>query len=362
MSTIKVLHVIARMNVGGAAKYVGDLVENVPNSELATGFVQGSELEDSITDELILHRIPHLGRKISVVNDIRAWRELRLVIQELQPDVVHTHTFKAGFVGRLVGGNHKRVHTFHGHLFDDLSFSQVEKMVITIVERYLAKKTDILISVGDRVGQDLRAAGIGANREWVSISPGVTRLPIVDKIRARDALKLDRDAFLVGWMGRMTSVKNPFLALEVAKRMPEVQFVFAGGGDLLQRVRENAPKNVEVIGWVDASKFWSAVDCAISTSDNEGMPIALIEAQLAGIPVIATNVGSISEIIEDGITGFVTQKGVDGLSIGLLAMISNSNLLRSMSVAAPKFAESKFGLLKMLEAHLSIYAKLVRNT
>ena len=171
MSTIKVLHVIARMNVGGTARYVGDLVENIPNSALATGYVQRSEIEDPVVNTISPYRIPHLGRKISPINDFKAWVELRRLIREIKPEIVHTHTFKAGLIGRLIGGDHKRVHTFHGHLFDDQSFSPVEKWIITFSERYLASRTDFLISVGEKVGQELRAAGIGPNKKWTSIAP-----------------------------------------------------------------------------------------------------------------------------------------------------------------------------------------------
>ena len=107
MSTIKVLHVIARMNVGGTARYVGDLVENIPNSTLAIGYVQGSEIEDLIVNTINPYRIPHLGRKISPINDFKAWVELRRLIREIKPEIVHTHTFKAGLIGRLVSGDHK---------------------------------------------------------------------------------------------------------------------------------------------------------------------------------------------------------------------------------------------------------------
>ena len=286
MSTVKVLHVIARMNVGGTARYVGDLVQNIPNSALATGYVQGSEIEDPVVININPYRIPHMGRAISPFNDFKAWLELRKLINEIKPEIVHTHTFKAGLLGRLIGGNHKRVHTFHGHLFDDQSFSSIEKGIITLSERYLANRTDVLISVGERVGQDLRASGIGPNKKWVSIAPGVEALPSFDKAEARKILGIKADVFLVGWMARMTGVKNPLLALDVARQMPDVQFVMAGGGDLLELVAKSAPANVAVIGWTDASLFWSAVDCALSTSDNEGMPIALIEAQLAGLPAV----------------------------------------------------------------------------
>ena len=362
MSTTKVLHVIARMNVGGTARYVGELVKNIPDSVIATGYVQDAELEDPIANGLPILRVPHMGRKISPINDFRSWLELRNLVRELKPEIIHTHTFKAGLIGRLISGNHKRVHTFHGHLFDDQSFSSTEKKVIILVERYLAKRTDFLISVGKRVGHELRSTGIGTNKEWASIPPGVKILPILNKTEARNHLKLDPGAFLVGWMARMVGVKNPLLAIEVAKRMPQVQFVMAGGGDLLEQVRQRAPENVTVIGWTDAATFWSAVDCAISTSDNEGMPIALIEAQLAGIPVVATNVGSNSEVIEDGVTGLVTKKDVSALVTGLLSIISDGSLLISMSLAAREFAERKFNLMMMLEAHAKIYANLLTNT
>ena len=361
MSTIKVLHVIARMNVGGTARYVGDLVENIPNSALATGYVQGSEIEDPVVNTINPYRIPHLGRKISPINDFKAWVELRRLIREIKPEIVHTHTFKAGLIGRLIGGDHKRVHTFHGHLFDDQSFSPIEKWIITFSERYLASRTDVLISVGEKVGQELRAAGIGPNKKWASIAPGVQALPKIDKTKAREILGLKLDVFTVGWMARMTGVKNPFLALEVARQLPNVHFVMAGGGDLLEQVKAKAPINVQVIGWADAATFWSAVDCALSTSDNEGMPIALIEAQLAGVPVIATDVGSVSEVLEINKSGMLMEHGIESLTMALETLIGDEILYVSMSTESAKSASLKFSPLKNFGLHSSIFKSLVKT-
>jgi glycosyltransferase involved in cell wall biosynthesis len=358
MSTVKVLHVIARMNVGGTARYVGDLVAKIPDSALATGFVQGSEIEDPIAQNLTTFRIPHMGRRVSPHNDLKAWLELRRIVREIKPEIVHTHTFKAGLIGRLVGGKHKRVHTFHGHLFDDQSFSPFEKRVITIAERYLAKRTDLLISVGERVGQELRRAGIGSTKKWESIAPGVEALPLIYKSEARKRLGLDPNVFLVGWMARMTGVKNPLLALEVAKGMPEVQFVMAGGGDLLEVVAKSAPSNVAVIGWTDASTFWSAVDCAFSTSDNEGMPIALIEAQLAGVPVVATNVGSNSEVIEDRVTGVLTGKDAASLIESLGSLVTDERFFKSLAEQTTSVSARKFSPTEMIDKHLHVYSEL----
>ena len=348
------------MNVGGTARYVGELVEKIPNNKLATGYVQGSEIEDPCVEKLNVLRVPHLGRKISLLNDFRAWLELRKIIKDVKPLIVHTHTFKAGVIGRLIPGGHKRVHTFHGHLFEDQSFSLLEKYFITLTEKFLAKRTDFLISVGNKVGIELRAKKIGLNQPWTSIAPGVKTLPIVEKGKARKSLGLDPKGILFGWMARMEIVKNPFLLLEVAHQLPDANFVMAGGGSLLEEIRSKAPQNVAVIGWADASNFWAAVDCAISTSDNEGMPVALIEAQLAGVPVIATDVGSNAEVVEDSRTGIITSKKPKDLVKAIAGLTIANNRLKSMGKSAKKRANVEFSLQKMIKEQKKIYEILLK--
>ena len=358
MSTTKVLHVIARMNVGGTARYVSELVEAIPDSKLATGFVQGSEVEDPSVSQLPVIRINHLGRKISLVNDYKAWRELREAVRECKPEIIHTHTFKAGLIGRLVRGKHKHIHTFHGHLFEDRSFSGLEKKIITLIEKWLAPRADVLISVGHNVGKELREEGIGVGQKWVSIAPGVEALTLLEQSDARKSIGVNESEMLIGWMARMTSVKNPNLLLQVALRLPDVQFVMAGGGDLLETIKSNAPTNVKVIGWADAATFWSAVDIAISTSDNEGMPVALIEAQLAGLPVIATNVGSNSEVIQDEVTGLIASRSVDALVGAVNRFTSLPSLIRTQGDKGRVRASKEFSLEKMIRSHADLYREV----
>jgi len=341
------------MNVGGTARYVGDLVAGQPagyESLLATGFVQGSEIEDDCVHGLPVVRIPSMGRAINPVADIRAYFELRKVIREYKPDIVHSHTFKAGLLARLVPGTHKRVHTFHGHLFDDQSFSGLAKIFITAAEKFSATRSDVLISVGERVGRELRAAGIGANKKWVSIAPGVKPL----------ATTPYTGEFVVGWMARVTSVKNPLLALDVARLLPDIKFVMAGGGDMAHEIPLIAPANLSVIGWTDAAKFWSSVSVALSTSDNEGMPIALIEAQLAGIPVVATDVGSNSEVIANTETGFVVQKTAEALADAISTLATHPQLRSAMGSAAVERALKVFSPAQMIDSHAELYMALFR--
>jgi glycosyltransferase involved in cell wall biosynthesis len=142
--------------------------------------------------------------------------------------------------------------------------------------------------------------------------------------------------------------------------MPELSFVMAGGGNLLEEIKNRAPKNVAVIGWVDAPTFWSAVDCAISTSDNEGMPVALIEAQLSGLPVIATDAGSNAEVVEDGITGVVTTKNLVELIQAIKKLIGNSKLINLMGEASKTRATKEFSIEKMLHMHKYVYLELMK--
>ena len=346
------------MNVGGTARYVGELLEAIPNSKLATGFVQGSEVEDPSVSQLPVVRINHLGRKISLVNDYKAWRELRTIVRDCKPAIIHTHTFKAGLIGRLVRGPYKHIHTFHGHLFEDNSFSALEKKIITLVEQWLAPRADVLVSVGVNVGKELREARIGVGQKWVSIAPGVEAPTLLDKSEARKLIGVNESGMLIGWMARMTSVKNPNLLLQVASRLPDVQFIMAGGGDLLESIKRVAPANVKVIGWAEAATFWSAIDIAISTSDSEGMSIALIEAQLAGLPVIATNVGSTSEVIKNEITGFITDKNINSIIAAIDRFRAFPDLVHILGTKGKHRAGEEFSPEKVIQSHKHLYYEL----
>ena len=158
----------------------------------------------------------------------------------------------------------------------------------------------------------------------------------------------------------MTGVKNPLRALEIAKLFPDAQFLIAGGGDMLDEVRAQTPKNTKVLGWTDAAKLFAASDIILSTSENEGVPIALIEAQLASKPVVATNVGGVAEVIINNKTGFVTKKNTEELAKALEKLINSKALRTSQGKAAKAHATKTFSVEKMINAHVSLYKKLAK--
>jgi glycosyltransferase involved in cell wall biosynthesis len=362
---MRVLHVIARLNVGGTARYITQLAHELPKHGIetfvATGFVQGAEVEDPSAQTIELIRVPALGRSIRPIKDHIARKQLEKIIQEVKPDIIHTHTFKAGYMIRMKKQDIPVIHTFHGHLLDDPEFSGFKSKIIVNLERKFAKKSVKLVTVGRRVADELLEQKIGFRNQFVNIPPGVVAIDVTPKAQALKNLDLeDTSVPIVGWIARVTAVKNPMRALEVADALPDTRFVMAGGGDLLEQIKAKAPSNVSVIGWAEAADLFGATDIILSTSENEGMPVALIEAQLAGKPVVATDVGSVSEVILNHETGIVTNKNAGSIASALESLILDKSTREEMGRLAVARAQALFSVDRMINAHIELYKSIVK--
>jgi glycosyltransferase involved in cell wall biosynthesis len=362
---MRVLHVIARLNVGGTARYITQLANELPKHGIetfvATGFVQGAEIEDESAQSIDLIRVPSMGRSIRPIKDHFARKQLDKIIAEVKPDIIHTHTFKAGYVIRMKKQQVPVIHTFHGHLLDDPEFTGFKSRVIVELERKLAKKSAKLVTVGRRVADELLEQGIGYRTQFVNIPPGVVPVTVTPKQKALENLNLEDDGKpLVGWIARVTGVKNPMRALEVADAMPDTRFVMAGGGDLLDQIKAAAGANVSVIGWAEAADLFGAADIILSTSENEGMPVALIEAQLAGKPVVATDVGSVSEVILNHETGIVTNKNAGSIASAVESLVLDKTTREEMGRLAIARAQALFSVDRMVNAHIELYKSIVK--
>jgi glycosyltransferase involved in cell wall biosynthesis len=362
---MRVLHVIARLNVGGTARYITQLANELPKHGIeafvATGFVQGAEVEDESAQSINLIRVSSMGRSINPIKDHFARKQLEKIIAEVKPDIIHTHTFKAGYVIRMKKQSVPVIHTFHGHLLDDPEFTGFKSKIIIELERMLAKKSVKLVTVGRRVADELLDQKIGYRTQYVNIPPGVVPVNVTPKQQALKNLNLEDDGKpLVGWIARVTGVKNPMRVLEVADAMPDTRFVMAGGGDLLEQVKAAAPSNVSVIGWAEAADLFGAADIILSTSENEGMPVALIEAQLAGKPVVATDVGSVSEVILNHETGIVTNKNTGSVVSALESLVIDKAKRAEMGRLAIARAQALFSVDRMINAHIELYKSIVK--
>jgi glycosyltransferase involved in cell wall biosynthesis len=363
-----VLQVIARMNLGGTSKYLLKLNKELESigikSPIATGHVQKGEIEDPDIKKIKPIRVEHLGRKISVINDLKAMKELYNLILKLRPDIIHTHTFKAGFLVRVqrnkiedkLNKKIRFIHTFHGHLFYDPEFNRLKRQIITWIERYLSRNTDQLITGGVNVKKDLEEKRIVGIIQTISIPPSVERLRVLPKKEALSKFKIsDKFRFRVLWLARVSKVKNPFMVVKIAKEIPEFDFYLVGGGNLLSKVKSLAPDNLKLLGWQNISDVLSIADVFLSTSSNEGVPIAFIQAQLAGIPIIATNVGSVSEVVIHNKTGILCNNSTQQIISALRMLEANKNLRNNMSKAAKQSTAQNFSNKQFVDAHLRVY-------
>jgi glycosyltransferase involved in cell wall biosynthesis len=354
----RVLHVIARFNVGGTARYLDNLIPGLSDhfeTLLALGHVQGYEIEDSRLAKISFMRIEHLGRKISPVQDLQAYLEIRRAVKHFKPQIIHSHTFKAGLLTRLMFFRIPKVHTFHGHLMGDPEFSKRAVQVIVNIERQLAKVTKKLITVGEQVSKDLLQVGVGKPSQYISIASEGQILNFLSRQEARAKLDIHTSAPVVLWMARMAPVKNPSLALEVARLLPEINFLMAGGGELFNQIKDQAPTNVQLLSWVDAADVIPVADIFLSTSLNEGIPYSLLEVLSAGVPVVAVESGAIAEIISTGINGILTSQEPREIANQISILLSNPIRRSDLSQSALSSSEQGSQLKQMIPAHLSAY-------
>lgn len=360
----RVLHVIARFNVGGTSRYLDYLIPTMANhfdTLLAVGHVQRNEIEDSRLENIDFVRIDHLGRKISLRKDFQAYLELRRTVKLFRPQIIHSHTFKAGLLARMMFFRIPKIHTFHGHLIGDPEFSRFAQKVIINIERLLARVTKKLITVGDQVSKDLLQVDVGKASQYISIASEGQILNFHSRERARTNLDIPTTATVVLWMARMAPVKNPSLALEVARQLPSIYFLMAGGGELYNQVSSQAPPNVRLLGWVVAEEVIPVADIFLSTSLNEGVPFSIMEALSAGVPVVAVDSGAISEIVEHGVNGIMTSKEPKEIARQITNLLANSS-----PRVVPKKTVSRLSLHKsqknrMVPAHMNLYTQILNK-
>jgi glycosyltransferase involved in cell wall biosynthesis len=373
------MRIIARMNVGGPAVQVSGLMRGFDaqafEQELLTGFCAADEADylEKVATDVKAVRIDGLGRSIKPRADLTALFAIIKEIRRFKPDVIHTHTAKAGVVGRIAsilsGRKSIRVHTFHGHLLNGYFGTGKTKLVI-LIEKFLALFTDQLLAVGAKVKDDLLAAGIGNRSKFGVMPPGLQLAEVPSRSTARKELGLNDDAIYCAFIGRITQIKRPDRFLEVVSEIKsrgiDLHFIVAGAGELLQYCQDRATSEnlpVTFLGWrEDIEVVLAAADFVLLTSDNEGTPLSLIQAGMVGIPVIATNVGSTNEIVVNGETGLLTDLSVKQLSDAVVKVATDSVLRAKMGNAGKEYTMARYGVPRLVKDHQDLYLKLLART
>ena len=378
LSPIRVMRIIARMNVGGPAVQVSGLMRGLNSPEfdhrLYTGFCASGEADylETVASDVNAIRIEGFGRRVSLGGDLKAFLSLIKEIRSFKPHVIHTHTAKAGFLGRIASilSLHRsiRVHTFHGHLLNGY-FGALKRSLVILAEKLLAVTTHQLLAVGDKVRKDLLTAGVGNPMKFGLMPPGLEIGPLLNKKDALATYSLSRQTLHCAYIGRVTKIKRPDRFLDVARELKErgvgIEFFMAGDGDLLEYCKERIAREdlpVKVLGWQNNIELvLSAADFVVLTSDNEGTPLSLIQAGMAGLPVVTTRVGSVPEVVLDGTTGIVTSLNVLDIADALEKLARSDDLRARMGVAAKEFTLANFGVMRLVNDHEVLYKKLIAS-
>lgn len=410
---MKIVRVIARLNVGGPAKHVVWLTKGLQNSEYESVLVTGTVPpgEDDMGYFATEHGVSpifvsQMSREISLKDALTVWKLYRLFVRE-RPDIVHTHTAKAGTVGRVAGllyrwltpnilfGHPRRcrfVHTYHGHIFHSY-YGPLKTRLFLAIERALALLiTDRIVVISEQqrreINQEFR---LGHARRFAVIPLGLD-LSTFAGWRGRgqsfrDELSVERDDILVGIVGRLTEIKNHKLFLEAAadfktRVLPQlsvgrVRFVVIGDGALRGELKQLAAslglsEDVIFAGTRrDMENLYPALDIVALTSLNEGTPLTLIEAMANARPVISTAVGGVVDLLGDQISPdsqalFMTcQRGlrvaphdVTAFADGLGRLVADPRLRREIGERGLQFVESNYSKDRLLKDLSALYTDL----
>lgn len=374
---IKVVHIVTRMNTGGVAVLIAEMFKGYDRSAfeftLVSGTCQAGE-EDYLQarglgiDEI---SVPSMSRSLNPLKDLIAFARILKILNQLKPDIVHTHTSKAGLIGRIAARlgspRSKVVHTYHGHLLQGY-FSKLATLLLVFIEKNLARISDVLISMGNQVKKELLAVGIGIEDKYQVIFPGVA-----DSLTAKidpeiEAFKLKHAGEVIcTFLGRLSPIKRCDRIIELAQmaklQEKQIHFIIIGDGELrheLEAKSEGLP--ITFLGWKSNAEQWLTIsDIAILFSDNEAVPLAMIEAGFAGLPVVATNVGSMADVVLDGVNGFLTSTKIADISTAVFKLVGDPVLRAEMGNAGQNLARKKFSTQAMTSAHQNIYSQLMHR-
>ena len=379
---LRVLHIITRLDRGGSAKAVLWLSERLKEEGFEVVVITGPSREPEEDIEAFrertsipVHLVPSLVRDVSPLNDLLAFLSLYRLVRKVSPHIVHTHTTKAGVIGRVVGrlcGARAIVHTPHGHIFYGYG-GRAMTWFYTFTERVVSRLCDRIVALTPLEKEDYIRLKV-AREEMVTVIPvgiDIERYLKVDEkdVDIKRELGIGASTPLVGWMARFEDIKGCFDFLEacsiVVRERQDVRFLMVGDGPLRARIEEwliehGMEEMVLLPGYRrDGPRIMAAIDLYVLTSINEGLGMGVVEAMAAGRPVVATRVGGVPAVVSEGVTGILVPPGrPDEIAHAIITILSDPSLAERMGRAGRERAKA-YSIEAMARAYIDLYMDLL---
>jgi glycosyltransferase involved in cell wall biosynthesis len=392
MTRIRITRIIARLNIGGPAVHIANLMAGLDSARFESHLIIGRPGPGEGDMGYLIEQkglapptvLPTLGRSLNPLRDLQTVLKLVSILRRQRPHIVETHTAKAGVVGRVaavLAGVPVLLHVFHGHVFYGY-FGALQTRLFIGIERFLARWTDRIIAISPAQRHDIAHVYRVAPPAKVIVVPlGLDLRPFAaaepaDGNAGRAALGIPqrtdfgRRAPLVGYVGRLTAVKNPALFVSTAQRvlqsLPDVHFVLVGDGELRTEVERQIvalglSDRVTLAGWCrEMPPIYAAIDVLVLPSLNEGTSVTAIEAMAAAVPVVATAVGGMPDLVTDGQTGLLAPSGdAQALANRVIELLRDPKRARSMALAGRTDVLARFGVERLIYDMESLYTTLL---
>ncbi|HEX8251212.1 MAG TPA: glycosyltransferase [Pyrinomonadaceae bacterium] len=410
---MKIVRIIARLNVGGPARHVVWLTKALQNDEFESVLMTGTVPpgEEDMSYFAAAHQvepvfIPEMSRELSAKDVISLWKVYRFLRRE-KPDIVHTHTAKAGTIGRVAGFFYRWltpktligqpravrfVHTYHGHVFHSYYGKRKTKFFLFIEKALARSVTDKIITISRQQFEEIHNQfGVGKTKQFAVVPLGIDLSPFAEWQAKRNVLRAEigarDDEILIGLVGRLTEIKNHSLFLQIARLFkenfdfPPLKFVIIGDGHLREKLEKEAEKyNIkDIVTFLgnrnDADVFYPALDIVALTSLNEGTPLSLIEAMANARPCISTAVGGVIDLFgaekarsETGTGGGFTvcERGVrtasgdaQGFLNGLIYLAKDEKLREELGARGMDFVFGSYDKERLISDIKKVYYDLM---
>jgi glycosyltransferase involved in cell wall biosynthesis len=386
---IKILRIINRFNIGGPtynATFLTRFLSDKFETLLIGGLPEDGEADSlHILDEYGVKPIliPELKRNPNFLSDRKALKKIKAIIREFQPDIVHTHAAKAGALGRKAAFDCKVpviVHTFHGHVLHSY-FGKIKSEIFRRIEKRLASQSTGIIAISQQQKNELSERfHIAPKNKIEVIQLGFDLNPFQEdiqkkRIETRKEHNLEDDQIAVAIIGRLAPIKNHNLfleAIEIAKSKSTKRIVFFIVGDgeertnienQISKIKDRQQIDIRMTSWIhDIKTFNAGMDIICLTSNNEGTPVSLIEAQACNIPIITTDVGGVRDIVKNNETGYIVPKNnAEIFAEKLLLLIEDEKNRKKLSQNGWSFVKDNFHYTRLVKDMESYYENLIKG-